>query len=219
MLLTLLKHLPFRHSAGAGAQGLVSTPDRRGFLGVAGGAAFFAIFGSGLGRALRANQSVEGARDQVAASLGTATDGTTTTGGVQEAMSGSFDGIDGISTVITPNDDFYLIDTALRKPQVDPATWSMRIHGMVDNEIELTFDDLLAMDQIEETITLSCVSNQVGGGLVGNAVCGPACRLPTCSTWQASRPAQTRSPPARSTAGPVASPPRSPSTVGPPWLR
>lgn len=82
----------------------------------------------------------------------------------------TFDAVDGVSTLITPNDDFYLIDTAFSPPQVDPADWNLTIKGMVDNEISLTFDDLLAMDQIEEVITLSCVSNEVGGGLVGNAV-------------------------------------------------
>lgn len=171
VLLALLNHLPFRSATATGAATMVSTPDRRSFLGFAGGAAFFALFGTGLGRALRSNQSVEGAREQIAANLGagTSADGAAATRQAA-ATGGTFDSIDGISSIITPNDDFYLIDTALRKPQVDPATWSMRITGMVDNEIELTFDDLLAMDQIEQTITLSCVSNSVGGGLVGNAV-------------------------------------------------
>ena len=172
VLLSLLNHLPFRAKTGSGAATMISTPDRRSFLGFAGGATFFALFGTGLGRALRSNQSVEGAREQIAANLGATS---STDGGVaatQEAVAsgGTFDSIDGISSIITPNDDFYLIDTALRKPQIDPASWRMRITGMVDNEIELSFDDLLAMDQIEETITLSCVSNQVGGNLVGNAV-------------------------------------------------
>ncbi len=83
----------------------------------------------------------------------------------------SFDGaIPGIAPLITPNDDFYRIDTALFVPQVDPAGWSLRITGMVDREVELSFDDLLAMPRHEDFITLSCVSNEVGGDLVGNAV-------------------------------------------------
>lgn len=172
VLQLLLKWLPFAGTAETGVAALASTPDRRNFLGFASGAAFFAIFGAGLGKQLRKNQSVEGAREQVAASLPAAPAAppapitpTTPTSGTA-----NFDSIDGIGSLITPNDDFYLIDTAIRKPQVDPATWSMRINGMVDNELEFTFDDLLAMDHIEETITLSCVSNQVGGNLVGNAV-------------------------------------------------
>lgn len=170
VLRALMRWLPFNRAATSGIAGLTSTPERRNFLGYAGGAAFFALFGTGLGRILRNNQSVEGARDAVAARLPaspTPTAGPSTSAPVAAA---TFDEVPGISSLITPNDNFYLIDTAIRKPQVDPATWSMRIGGMVDNELEFTFDDLLAMDQIEETITLSCVSNTVGGGLVGNAV-------------------------------------------------
>jgi DMSO/TMAO reductase YedYZ molybdopterin-dependent catalytic subunit len=173
VLRSLIKWLPFKRTAETGLSALTSTPDRRNFLGVAGGAAFFAMFGSGLGKALRNNQSVEGAREAVAARLPTPSPtpiesvGAATT---PVTAAANFDGVDGIAPYITPNDDFYLIDTAIRKPQVDPASWSMRVTGMVDNELEFTFDDLLAMEHIEETITLSCVSNQVGGKLVGNAV-------------------------------------------------
>ena len=80
------------------------------------------------------------------------------------------DEIEGISSYISPNDGFYRIDTALVVPQVDPAGWSLRFTGMVDSPYELTFDEILAMDLSEHVITLSCVSNRVGGDLVGNAV-------------------------------------------------
>ncbi|WP_051063328.1 molybdopterin-dependent oxidoreductase [Ilumatobacter nonamiensis] len=79
-------------------------------------------------------------------------------------------GVDGIESFVVPNDDFYRIDTALVVPQVSIETWSLKIGGLVDNPMELTFSDLLARPQIERTITLSCVSNPVGGDLVGNAV-------------------------------------------------
>lgn len=78
--------------------------------------------------------------------------------------------IPGISSLITPNREFYRIDTALSVPRVDAATWKLRITGMVNRPYELTFAELLAMPAIEETITLACVSNDVGGDLVGNAV-------------------------------------------------
>jgi DMSO/TMAO reductase YedYZ molybdopterin-dependent catalytic subunit len=78
-------------------------------------------------------------------------------------------GVPGLSPYYVPNEDFYLIDTALVKPQVDPATWKLRVTGLVDNPFELSFDELLAMPQVEEAVTLSCVSNEVGGDLVGNA--------------------------------------------------
>lgn len=78
--------------------------------------------------------------------------------------------IEGLSPVITPNADFYRVDTALLVPTVDPAEWRLVIDGMVDERVELTFDDLLEMGLDEYAVTLTCVSNEVGGGLVGNAV-------------------------------------------------
>jgi DMSO/TMAO reductase YedYZ molybdopterin-dependent catalytic subunit len=78
--------------------------------------------------------------------------------------------IPGISPLITPNADFYRVDTALTVPVVDPATWRLVIDGMVEQEVEITFDELLEMGLDEYAITLTCVSNEVGGGLVGNAV-------------------------------------------------
>ena len=68
-----------------------------------------------------------------------------------------------------PNDEFYRIDTALVLPAIDPNEWRLRIHGMVDREITLTYEDLLARQLTETWITLCCVSNPVGGELIGNA--------------------------------------------------
>ena len=87
-----------------------------------------------------------------------------------EAQTSSVAGTPGISSLITPNDDFYLIDTALLRPQVDPGNWSLRITGMVDRELTFSYDDLLARATTVAPVTLSCVSNEVGGKLVGNAV-------------------------------------------------
>ncbi len=165
VLRLLLARLPLK-AVPEGANPVFATSQRRAFFGIVGGAAFWAVFGTGLGRALRRGQNVEAARDQIAASLGVDPAAAPTS----VTLPGSLDDVPGISPLVTPSDNFYLIDTALRKPQVDPATWSMKITGMVDEEIEFTYDDLAAMDQVEEVITLSCVSNEVGGGLVGNAI-------------------------------------------------
>ena len=70
---------------------------------------------------------------------------------------------------VTPNQDFYRIDTALSVPQIDPNQWSLRVHGMVENEFTLGFDELLGAELVETYLTLTCVSNPVGGDLVGNA--------------------------------------------------
>jgi DMSO/TMAO reductase YedYZ molybdopterin-dependent catalytic subunit len=77
--------------------------------------------------------------------------------------------IPGLSSFITPNSSFYRVDTALLLPEVDPASWQLRIHGMVQREVTLSFDQLLRRPLIEDYITLTCVSDPVGGPYVGNA--------------------------------------------------
>ncbi|OAR24015.1 molybdopterin-binding oxidoreductase [Streptomyces sp. ERV7] len=76
----------------------------------------------------------------------------------------------GLSPFITPNSDFYRVDTALVVPKVNATTWRMKIHGKgVSRPVTLTFEDLLGRELIERDITLTCVSNEVGGPYVGNA--------------------------------------------------
>jgi DMSO/TMAO reductase YedYZ molybdopterin-dependent catalytic subunit len=77
--------------------------------------------------------------------------------------------IPGLSPFVTSNTNFYRVDTALVLPQVDPSSWQLRIHGMVNREITLTFDELLKRPLIEDYVTLCCVSNPVGGPYIGNA--------------------------------------------------
>ncbi|TCJ30302.1 molybdopterin-dependent oxidoreductase [Nocardioides jejuensis] len=77
--------------------------------------------------------------------------------------------VPGVTRWQTPNSDFYLIDTAFTKPAIDPDTWRLRIHGMVEREVVLTYQDLLDREITEDWITLNCVSNPVGGDLIGNA--------------------------------------------------
>ena len=77
--------------------------------------------------------------------------------------------IPGLSSFITPNGSFYRVDTALLLPQVDPSSWQLRIHGMVEREVTITFAELLRRPLIEDYLTLTCVSNPVGGPYVGNA--------------------------------------------------
>lgn len=77
--------------------------------------------------------------------------------------------IPGLAPFVTPNADFYRIDTALLVPQVNVDSYTLRVHGMVDQELEFTYRDLLDSDLVESDITLTCVSNEVGGRLVGNA--------------------------------------------------
>ena len=78
-------------------------------------------------------------------------------------------GLDELTSIVVSNDDFYRIDTALLVPNVDREAWRLRIHGLVDREVTLSYADLLALPVIEQYVTLACVSNRVGGGLIGNA--------------------------------------------------
>ncbi|WP_432945125.1 molybdopterin-dependent oxidoreductase [Kribbella sp. CA-253562] len=75
----------------------------------------------------------------------------------------------GVSPFTTSNKSFYRVDTLLTVPKVDPRNWELRVHGMVDRELRLNFADLLGRRLVERDITLTCVSNEVGGPYVGNA--------------------------------------------------
>lgn len=131
---------------------------RRLLIALAGTTAAAATAGIG-GRALLA------ARRRTIAPVGLPSPARTVT---RPGPGAAFD-VEGLSPVITPNHDFYRIDTALVVPRVDPARWRLKVVGMVEREVELTLDDLHRMTIVEDHVTLSCVSNEVGGDLVGNA--------------------------------------------------
>jgi DMSO/TMAO reductase YedYZ molybdopterin-dependent catalytic subunit len=139
-----------------------SDESRRRFLvwtGVAAAAGIVAAIG---GTALRAaSQTVEAVRSALKLPTAAVT--------VAPVPAGAELGIAGLAPVVTPNSQFYRIDTALIVPQVDPATWSLRIHGLVEQEVVVTWDELLALPLEESWTTLACVSNPVGGDLIGNA--------------------------------------------------
>jgi len=78
-------------------------------------------------------------------------------------------GVRDLTPIVVPNEDFYRIDTALIVPNVDAASWRLRVHGLVDHEVSLTYADLAGMPLVEQYVTIACVSNEVGGNLVGNA--------------------------------------------------
>ncbi|MFI9639568.1 molybdopterin-dependent oxidoreductase [Micromonospora sp. NPDC051925] len=143
----------------------LSTPtdpeSRRRFLrgaGVLAGAATVAGLG---GHWLAGRRGVSAARDAVALPTPSAAASTVPAGADLSLAQ--------LAPYTTPNGGFYRIDTALVVPQVDPETWRLRIHGRVRNPIELSFADLLARPMVERYVTLACVSNEVGGDLIGNA--------------------------------------------------
>lgn len=138
--------------------------DRRGFI-VAAGVAAAASAGAGvLGRSLNAagGQDAVASRNQIKLPAPASA--------AQPVPKGARLRVPGISPFVTPNRDFYRVDTALVIPKVNADTWRLRIHGKgVDRPTTLTFDDLLRRELIERDITLTCVSNEVGGPYVGNA--------------------------------------------------
>jgi DMSO/TMAO reductase YedYZ molybdopterin-dependent catalytic subunit len=78
--------------------------------------------------------------------------------------------VDGITPLVVPNRDFYRIDTRLLVPRVDASTWHLTVDGMVERPFTIDYAELLAMPLVEQYVTIACVSNKVGGDLVGNAL-------------------------------------------------
>ncbi len=76
----------------------------------------------------------------------------------------------GVTPIVTPNDQFYRIDTELLVPQVDASSWQLRVTGMVDHPLTFTYEELLALPLFEQYVTLACVSNDVGGNLISNTL-------------------------------------------------
>jgi DMSO/TMAO reductase YedYZ molybdopterin-dependent catalytic subunit len=143
--------------------GLVRLPDdgvsRRGFIQLSAGVALGSVAIGALGNVVGGRRSaVTDARAALKLPLPPSLD---PPAGVQAA---------GAPPWATPNADFYRIDTALSVPLIKPTDWKLRIHGMVSREINLTFDDLLKRNVVHKWVTLTCVSNEVGGDLIGNAL-------------------------------------------------
>jgi DMSO/TMAO reductase YedYZ molybdopterin-dependent catalytic subunit len=137
--------------------------DRRLFIGRAGAVMTLALLGAGAGRALfeRTRRLIAG-RDEVVLPFA---------GDVASPVPPAATlPLAGISPVITPNADFYRIDTApFNPPTVDLSDWTMRVTGLVDRPLALDFTDLSDLPMVERVITIACVSNQVGGDLIGTA--------------------------------------------------
>ncbi|NYE96722.1 DMSO/TMAO reductase YedYZ molybdopterin-dependent catalytic subunit [Psychromicrobium silvestre] len=77
--------------------------------------------------------------------------------------------VPGISDLVTGNQQFYRIDTALSVPVVNPDDWQLKVTGLVDREVTLNLSELLSQPMVERYVTIACVSNEVGGDLIGNA--------------------------------------------------
>jgi DMSO/TMAO reductase YedYZ molybdopterin-dependent catalytic subunit len=148
-------------SDGTVASGEMPDWDRRRFLQISGGLAVGAVVVGSVGRNLLANRPGGAAADT---QLPTAAAPTI------DVPAGAALEVEGISPIVVPNDQFYRIDTALVAPRVDADGWQLRVTGLVDRELTLSYDDLQSMPLFEQYVTIACVSNEVGGRLVGNAL-------------------------------------------------
>lgn len=159
-----LVHLASRLEAGAanGEDATALAASRRTFV----ISSLFAVVGAGVvavvGQSLAAARNVA---DSARAMLKLPTAKTT----APELPAGVQVEVAGMPPFVTANADFYRIDTALSVPVINPNEWSLRIHGMVEKEFTISFSELLAEPLTESYVTLTCVSNAVGGSLVGNA--------------------------------------------------
>ncbi|MGH8999325.1 MAG: molybdopterin-dependent oxidoreductase, partial [Acidimicrobiia bacterium] len=139
----------------------MSQTDRRAFLGAAGAVTAGAVVSAAAGRALVGSR-MESVRNRYALPPAAQP--------VTPPPPGASFSHQGLAPLIVPNDEFYRIDTRLvGAPRIDIDRWRLRITGMVEEPFSLTFEELLAMPLVEEHVTLSCVSNEVGGDLVGTA--------------------------------------------------
>lgn len=134
---------------------------RRSFLAASAGLGMLALVAGGAGRLLSERFDVSALRDKITLPFAKKP--------LAEIPAAVQVDAAGVTPFFTKNSEFYRIDTALVAPQVPVDTWSLTIKGMVDNEITFTYDELLARDLIESDITLTCVSNEIGGQLAGTA--------------------------------------------------
>ena len=140
----------------------VAAPERRALLVGIGAVGIFLVASVGIGRTLlgRAKLAAAG-RSDVVIPRARATVPPPGTGASLE--------VPGLTPIVTSNEDFYRIDTALSVPRVRLDDWTVKLSGMVDRPFELTYEELLDLPMQERYVTLCCVSNEVGGDLVGNA--------------------------------------------------
>jgi DMSO/TMAO reductase YedYZ molybdopterin-dependent catalytic subunit len=157
-----LHRLAGRDAATGPAPDVDPGPRRRLLLGLGAALAGAGVAGF-LGRHLAATAGAEASREAVGALPSPAGAPVVPPPAADFAASGT-------PTWLTPNDQFYRIDTALQVPQVSTSDFSLRIHGMVDREITLNYQQLRSRALIEAPITMACVSNDVGGNLISNAV-------------------------------------------------
>ena len=159
--LALLRGIPRRAEPGAAETREAVGQSRRGFLVLAGATAAVAVVLGGAGQLVRRAKTriSDVALPSPRRSIAPLPTGLSERGGA----------FSGVTDFRTSNEDFYRVDVNLSVPVVDPDSWRLTVDGDVENQLEITFDELLEMPMIERDITMTCVSNDVGGTYVGAA--------------------------------------------------
>ena len=136
---------------------------RRAFLAGAGAVLGLAVISAAFGRSLiERGKAIAAGRAEVVLPVAVDT--------VAPVPAAAEFGIPELTPVVVSNEDFFRIDTAFTLPRIDLPEWRLKVGGRVDSPYQIDFDELLEMDMVERYVTLSCVSNQVGGDLIGNAM-------------------------------------------------
>jgi DMSO/TMAO reductase YedYZ molybdopterin-dependent catalytic subunit len=144
----------------AGSTGVAPASSRRQFLVWSAAVVATAAVVGGMSRLVgRARRNVDAARDALSLGLSKAV-----------APKGVDLGVAGVEPWLTPAEDFYRIDTSLAPPLIEPQEWELRIHGRVDREVTITYEQLVERGLQDAWVTLCCVSNEVGGELISNAL-------------------------------------------------
>lgn len=166
--LVALREFRSRALAFTGSVGVEDQPastalaGRRTLLLASAGSLLLGAAGAAAGRAVSAGRrSVEAARNAFVVP---------TVARPVTVPAGASVGVPGVTPFVVPQKEFYRIDTALVVPQVDVGSWRLKVHGMVEREVELDWEQLLAKPMQQAMVTLMCVSNEVGGDLNGNAI-------------------------------------------------
>ena len=140
---------------------------RRTLLQIAGSSLALALGAWGIGRWLSAEPADTGANEPLAEMIPEADAAETETAAA--ALEDRIEPAPGTRPEITPDGDFYRIDINTRPPVIEQAEWQLEVAGLFSSARTLTLEDLMTFPAITQTITLSCISNRIGGDLISTA--------------------------------------------------
>jgi DMSO/TMAO reductase YedYZ molybdopterin-dependent catalytic subunit len=75
-----------------------------------------------------------------------------------------------LASEVTPNDRFYKVDVNILTPIINSDNWTLNVKGLVNNPLEITYEELKSLSTVEEYATLECISNKIGEDLISTAL-------------------------------------------------